>query len=235
MAIKHTEFMKLTQGNKSLNEYLQAFNNLPRYAPKFVDTNAKKIASFKRGLSPKLMKSMGNSKCITFNEFISDALTQENNDKIYATSKTHKRNFEAGASQSKALVVSKTQYCPPTANVRYHPPQKKNQAKTSFRKGYIVSLLKNTSGQGSSNVSPSNRLCWNCNKLGHWANSCPYPPKQNSLGNVCQGRVHYTTVEEIPASEVVTAGKFLINDHHVVVLFDSGASHSFVSSTFASK
>ena len=32
MAIKHTEFMKLTQGNKRLNEYLQAFNNLARYA-----------------------------------------------------------------------------------------------------------------------------------------------------------------------------------------------------------
>jgi hypothetical protein len=44
------------------------------------------------------MKSMGNSKCVTFNEFISDALTQENNDKIYAASKTRKRNFEAGAS-----------------------------------------------------------------------------------------------------------------------------------------
>ena len=42
MAIKHTEFMKLTQGNKSLNEYLQAFNNLARYAPEFVDTDAKK-------------------------------------------------------------------------------------------------------------------------------------------------------------------------------------------------
>jgi hypothetical protein len=42
-------------------------------------------------------------------------------------------------------------------------------------------------------------------------------------------------VEEIPASEVVTTGKFLVNDHPVVVLFDSGASHSFVSSTFASE
>jgi hypothetical protein len=52
MAIKHTEFMKQTQGNKSLNEYLQAFNNLARYAPKFIDTDVKKIASFKRGLSP---------------------------------------------------------------------------------------------------------------------------------------------------------------------------------------
>jgi hypothetical protein len=63
-----------------------------------VDTDAKKIISFKRGISPKLMKSMGNNKCITFNEFISDALTQENNDKIYVAYKSYKRNFEAGAS-----------------------------------------------------------------------------------------------------------------------------------------
>jgi hypothetical protein len=48
MTIKHTEFMRLTQGNKSLTEYLQAFNNLARYATKFLDTDAKKIASFKR-------------------------------------------------------------------------------------------------------------------------------------------------------------------------------------------
>ena len=117
MAIKHTEFMKLTQGNKSLTEYLQAFNNLARYASEFVDTDAKKIASFKRGFSPKLMKSLGNCKCVTFNEFVSDALTLENNDKVYDASKTRKRNFEAGASQSKAPVVSKTQYRPPNANV----------------------------------------------------------------------------------------------------------------------
>jgi hypothetical protein len=74
MVMKHTEFMKLTQGNKSLTEHLQAFNNLTRYATVFVDIDAKKIASFKRGLSPKLMKTMGTSKCTTFNEFISDAL-----------------------------------------------------------------------------------------------------------------------------------------------------------------
>ena len=131
-------------------------------------------------------------------------------------------------------MVSKTPYRSPNANVRYCPPQKKNQAKTSFRKGYTISLQKNTSGQGSSNVPPANRPCWNCNQPGHWANKCPYPPK-NAQGNVRQGSVHYTTMEEIPAGEVVTAGKFLVNDHPAVALFDSGASHSFVSSTFASK
>jgi hypothetical protein len=122
MAMKHTEFMRLTQGNKSLTEYLQAFNNLERYATEFVDTDAKKIASFKHGLSPKLMKTMGTSKCATFNEFISDALTQENNYSIYAASKSRKRAFEAGASRSRALVAPRAPSHPPAMGAKFRPP-----------------------------------------------------------------------------------------------------------------
>ena len=40
-------------------------------------------------------------------------------------------------------------------------------------------------------------------------------------------------MEAIPAGEVVTAGKFLVNQCDALVLFDS--SHSFVSSDFVSK
>ena len=47
--------------------------------------------------------------------------------------------------------------------------------------------------------------------------------------------MHYTAVEEVPAGEVVTAGMFLVNKHPAVVLFDSGASHSFMSQAFASR
>ena len=42
-------------------------------------------------------------------------------------------------------------------------------------------------------------------------------------------------MEAIPAGEVVTTGKFLVNQCDALVLFDSGASHSFVSSNFVSK
>jgi hypothetical protein len=122
MAMKHAKFMRLTQGNKSLTKFLQAFNNLARYATEFMDTYAKKIASFKRGLSPKLMKTMGTSKCATFNEFISDALTQENNNSIYATSKSRKRAFEAGVSQSRAPVASRAPSHPPATGAKFRPP-----------------------------------------------------------------------------------------------------------------
>ena len=47
--------------------------------------------------------------------------------------------------------------------------------------------------------------------------------------------MHYTAVEEIPMGEVVTVGMFLVNKHPAIVLFDSRASHSFMSQAFVSK
>jgi hypothetical protein len=46
---------------------------------------------------------------------------------------------------------------------------------------------------------------------------------------------NYTTVEEIPTREEVLAGTFSLNEHPVIILFDSGASHDFISSTCAKK
>jgi hypothetical protein len=42
-------------------------------------------------------------------------------------------------------------------------------------------------------------------------------------------------MEEIPSREVIAAGMFLVNQHPAIILFDSRASHSFMSQTFASK
>jgi hypothetical protein len=47
--------------------------------------------------------------------------------------------------------------------------------------------------------------------------------------------VNYTTVEEIPTGEEVLAGTFFLNEHPVIILFGSGASHDFMSSTCAQK
>jgi hypothetical protein len=72
--MKLEEFLALNQGTKTMMQYLHAFNNLCRYAPDMVDTDAKRIASFKRGLSPKMMKHVGTNTRARFNDFISDCL-----------------------------------------------------------------------------------------------------------------------------------------------------------------
>ena len=89
---------------------MHAFNNLSRYAPKFVNNEERKIESFKRGLGTKLMKTMANSRCATYNEFVSDALTLENQNNLHAAAKGHKQATEVGAlgsSQSRASMVAR--------------------------------------------------------------------------------------------------------------------------------
>jgi predicted aspartyl protease len=49
------------------------------------------------------------------------------------------------------------------------------------------------------------------------------------------GRTNYTTVEEIPTGEEVLAGTFFLNEHPIIILFDSRASHNFINSTCAKK
>jgi hypothetical protein len=57
----------------------------------------------------------------------------------------------------------------------------------------------------------------------HFTRYCPFPSKQK---NQYQARVHYTNMDDIPKGEPVIAGMFSINNHPVVVLFDSRSSHS---------
>jgi hypothetical protein len=42
-------------------------------------------------------------------------------------------------------------------------------------------------------------------------------------------------MEEIPTGEEVLAGTFFLNEHPIIILFDSRVSHDFMSSTCAKK
>lgn len=46
------------------------------------------------------------------------------------------------------------------------------------------------------------------------------------------GRINYTTMEEVQSGDQVRAGMFPVNSQLVVILFDSGVSHSFISQEF---
>jgi hypothetical protein len=96
--MKLGEFLALNQGTKIVTQYLHALNNLSRYASDMVNTDARKIASFKRGLNPKMMKHVGTNTRTGFNDFVSDYLKQEKNNNVYDASKTRKRAFESGPS-----------------------------------------------------------------------------------------------------------------------------------------
>jgi hypothetical protein len=52
---------------------------------------------------------------------------------------------------------------------------------------------------------------------------------------VRQGRVNLTTLSELPEVTPIMTGTFSVNHHPVIVLFDTGATHSFVSTKFGTK
>jgi hypothetical protein len=94
-------------------------------------------------------------------------------------------------------------------------------------------------------------------KSGHFIKDCPYPKQnktnfQQNSGNSNQGkgntantstgknfkktrRIYYTQVATTPEGEPVMMGMFLVANHPSVILFNSGASHTFISKSFVEK
>ncbi|TYK22664.1 ty3-gypsy retrotransposon protein [Cucumis melo var. makuwa] len=78
-------------------------------------------------------------------------------------------------------------------------------------------------------------VCFRCRQPGHTADACPRKPIETTPHQPPasqQGRVFTTTRQEAERAGIVVTGTLQILGHYAVVLFDTGSSHSFISSVF---
>jgi hypothetical protein len=128
------------------------------------------------------------------------------------------------------------------------PPQSKPTGNFQFR---------NAQQQAPKpNAPPRNvgdRRCFNCGQPGHYIGECPKPrqikpnPQNQGAGNkpttpakkpmvqVRQGKLNFTAMSDIPEGGSVLTGTFSINNTLVKILFESGATHSFISENLLGK
>jgi hypothetical protein len=127
MCRKLAEFLDLRQGNRSVYEYIQEFNNLAHYGIHHVDTDVKKAELFRKGLTIQLQDRLILSQNLSYNELASATIDQEGTMKACEAVEKKKRkrvvSGSSGGGSSSTPLNYRMIYTSPTGHPRHPPPQ----------------------------------------------------------------------------------------------------------------
>jgi hypothetical protein len=117
MKLKRKEFADLKQGGMTVNEYLNSFIQLSRYAPDDINTNEKKKDVFLNGLNDDIQFQLLNTNYADFQHMVDKAIVVEN--KIREMKKNGKRKVPFSGQSSGSNV--RPRFSQP--NQFFKPPQ----------------------------------------------------------------------------------------------------------------
>jgi hypothetical protein len=252
--MKLEEFVRLKQGGDSVMQYLAKFNHFSQYAIEQVDADLKKKNCFMRGLNDRLQRKMATFLDLTYSRAVSIALTVEAQNTGQGKTKRYWREGGEGSEKRSRLVIR-----PFNSNLSFSRPPTYPFKQLVFISTPAPAQNNQPSATGTHfpALPSSSNGCFKCGKSGHFIKDYPYPKKNKSnfqktsgstsqgKGNVTStqtdkntrktGRVYYTQVATTPEGEPVMMGTFSVAGHPAVILFYSGASHTFMSKTFVEK
>jgi hypothetical protein len=253
--MKQEEFIRLKQGGDTVMQYLNKFKYLSQYAIDQVNTDLKKNCCM-RGLNYRLQRKMATCLDLTYSRAVSTTLAVEAKNTGQGKSKGFGGDRSNQGPEKRTWLVirpfNQNRSSPRPLSYPFKQP-------VFIRPTTAPTSTNQPSAPGACfpALPSSSTGFFNCGKSGHFIKGCPYP-KQNKFnnqhnsgssnqgkGNMANksvgknvnktGRIYYTQVATAPEGEPVMMGTFLVANHPAVILFDSSASHTFISKKFVEK
>ncbi|XP_074352926.1 uncharacterized protein LOC141692086 [Apium graveolens] len=239
------EYLELKQGEKSVSEYEAKFTELARLSPGYVSTKIQKVRRFQQGLKSEIRSGVVALQLKTYPSVGQATLVIESDQKLAVKEKgDKKRKFESVTDKVRpnatSIASTPAQSVKPVVECKLCGKRHSGQCRKDVQcfkcdeKGHYASEC----SSGNPGVS-----CFKFGKVGHIARNCKVATQGSIEGSASQGPATSTararTFKMIKRSNAqdsdVVAGTLSLISVLVKVLFDLGASKSFISKECVSK
>ncbi|KAA0066035.1 gag protease polyprotein [Cucumis melo var. makuwa] len=230
---KRQEFLNLEQDDMTVEQYDAEFDMLSRFAPEMIATEAAKADKFVRGLRLDIQGLVRAFRPATHADALRlavDLSLQERANSSKAAGRGSTSGQKRKAEQQPVPV--------PQRNFRSGGEFRRFQQKP-FEAGEAARGKPLCTTCGKHHLGRClfrTRTCFKCRQEGHTADRCPLRltgnAKNQGAGAPHQGKVFATNKTEAERAGTVVTGTLPVLGHYALVLFDSGSSHSFISTAF---